>query len=112
MTELLAERVTELLAALGGTCDEVADTLGAQGIRGDRGNPECCPVARYLTANLPDDPMVYVHVGSADVTLAAPDENVWLMLPSPVQSFTYYFDVERRWPELDDEWHHYGGLAS
>jgi hypothetical protein len=45
----LAARLTAALDNLGGTPDQVADRLRALGIKGDRIDPDSCPVAVYLT---------------------------------------------------------------
>jgi hypothetical protein len=41
--------IVDDLAALGETPEQVAETLKAQGIKGDRHSPHSCPIYHYLT---------------------------------------------------------------
>jgi hypothetical protein len=47
------EGLKEALSALGETADEIAASLQAQGIKGERSDAQCCPVARYLDQRFP-----------------------------------------------------------
>lgn len=77
----------ELLEDLGKTTDEVANTLRAAGITGERMSFLHCPIANYLRANgYPD-----VHVGSH---LASLDNDVSVALPPPVVRFIRSFDYQ------------------
>lgn len=87
----IAAQVTAALTQLGDTPDQVADELYAKEIKGFRGCPGSCPVARFVCTL---DGVAY-----AEVT----EESAWLMpdegetacrvtLPGPVTEFVVNFD--------------------
>lgn len=82
----LAEKVERLLRELGGTADEVRDSLIAKGVKGRVGDNRECPIARYLRRG-------------ADENLRVSRSAVWfggktlLTLPDHVFRFVNEFDL-------------------
>ncbi len=89
--------LAEALAALPDTADGIAAHLRAKGIRGVRENPDCCPIANYLsgTGGLygPDvDPSridAFTDEGDAEQVCT----------PAHIAEFVRRFD-DGEWPEL------------
>jgi len=48
----MSDDLLDALAALGKTEEQIAASLRARGVTGERRNSRCCPLARYLTAEL------------------------------------------------------------
>ncbi len=84
-------QITKTLVALGGTADEIADTLDAGGWRGLQYDAEACPVSRYLTAV-----GTRIHgaaVGTYQATVHTLDGPVTeIDLPPAVAAFVQAFD--------------------
>jgi len=89
-----------LLAQLGDSPDEVAETLRASGVHGVPRDNRSCAVALYLSAQLGTEPRIRsVTVGqcSLTITLVAPDSRpagrLWVQLPKAVRGFVAEFDA-------------------
>jgi hypothetical protein len=81
-----ADRLLAALAALPTEPDEIARVFAELGIKGEREEPDTCPVARYLAAELDS---IDISVGLADVSA---EECTGADLPEHVQRFIYAFD--------------------
>lgn len=88
---LLAVQVRELLAELGNTPDEIAETLRRLSITGDRYLSNSCPVANYLnlTTAVHDD---RCYVSFSSVRLRGSGRYV-AAVPPPVATFARLFDA-------------------
>ena len=82
------------LEALGTTAAEVAESLRAMGVRGVRGNPCTCPIARYLGPGWEVSGNEAAGVDVLHYRLVS--------LPSPVRAFLRGFDGGL-YPELECE---------
>lgn len=95
--------VGALLAELGTTAVEVAESLQAAGVTGSRGDPRDCAVARYLGAVVGGERDVAgVSVGRSVLWLSRRGLRpaVRVPLPVPVRHFVAAFDAGAH-PELD-----------
>ena len=91
-----------LLAALGSTPDEIADTLAAADITGQRGEPYSCAVAEYVKAAGYAD----VRVGEENdgsLLVQAGDTEAVIALDTPLHAFVAKFD-NGGYPELVRSW--------
>lgn len=94
--------LTALLAGLGSTPDEIADTLAAADITGQRAEPDSCAVAEYVKAagyadvrvGEGDDGSLLVQAGEAEAVIA---------LDTPLHAFVAKFD-NGDYPELERSW--------
>jgi hypothetical protein len=110
------DRVTELLASLGSTADEVAEALRARGITGTRDDGCACPIARIIVAELAEardgrwgDSTGEWFVTGGYVRTPAGD----VKPPAVVAEFIDYFDngigdpwsgpTERPYSDLEDD---------
>ena len=93
---MIAQSVMEALVVLGSSADEVADRLAALGFKGQRGVSGDCPVARYLRDSLHTR---QVSVGCFFCQVQGSE--FWL--PEAVRDFTRRFDVEGKYPLLEDD---------
>lgn len=98
-------RVREALADLGDTPESVAKTLGALGIRGERGDGCGCPVALYLRDHVLQGAGVAVSVGPIAASWkpiggGSSGDFLRVPLPSAVVVFVLQFDTHQR-PELE-----------
>lgn len=59
--EAAVDRVDSKLRELGVFPSEVADALKARGIKGEKGNPTSCPIAKFLDSEFPDNWSVGAH---------------------------------------------------
>lgn len=106
MTVPTNDEVREYLLSLGGTPNQVAETLQAQGIRGYRASADSCPIAMALNNHYGAG--VQAFVTHTDVTLAydpvGSDVNYEHMVVNPLQvaDFISLFD-SGKYPELDKE---------
>lgn len=86
------------------TADGIADFLATQGIKGERMNPEGCPISKYLTANVSrpgEDWTGWLVCGSLAAYSLKEDGKVELpMHPRAVAEFIGRFD-DRRYPHLE-----------
>lgn len=98
--------IRRALEALGGSADEVADTLLKLGIRGARATFRTCPVAEYLhhlayggefTHVVADVRVLDTYV---DVWFGAASQPERAGLPEPVREFVHRFDQSDRYVEL------------
>lgn len=88
-------QVRGLLAALGTTTDQIADTLRLGGHVGRRDDGTCCPVARYLTASgVPGLNVMRDDIEDASEADTWCDPDRW-MIPTPgqVSGFVVAFDA-------------------
>jgi hypothetical protein len=96
-TASIAERATALLAALGDHEDQVAASLKARGITGERGHCGTCPIAVYLLRS--DLGCYAVDVdGSIYLWFVGPDDIQHvekISMPDPVNEFVCAFDTGR-----------------
>jgi len=99
-----------LLAELGDSPDEVAETLRATGVRGVPRDNRSCAVALYLSALVGSEPRIRsVTVGHCSLTinLVAPSDSrpagrLQVQLPKPVRRFVAAFDA-RQYPMVAQE---------
>lgn len=103
-TPITVEDLTAALVSLGTTKDEVADSLRAARIKGDREECHSCPVAEWLKGrfNLPDR-NIEPSVNSDWVSLEDPSllEDISISSPVAVEEFVRAFD-DRLYPDLDN----------
>jgi hypothetical protein len=105
--EFSEQGLSDALAALGTTANAVATNLSAMGFTGRVNEPDCCPVANYLTGCVErtskaivgknEDNELYAWLGGVDLA----DVDLPL-IPRPVADFVLQFDA-RLFPELIDE---------
>jgi hypothetical protein len=96
-----------LLAGLGDSPDEVAESLWKAGIRGVPRDNRTCAVALYVSAVMGSEPAIRsVSVGhcSIAVTVVKPTDlrpagRLLIQLPKPVRRFVAAFD-DRRYPQV------------
>jgi hypothetical protein len=92
------QRLTDALNALGDTAEKVGQTLYNGGWHGQLQDSSDCPVARYLTAVLPD--ASDVAVGSKQARVHTADcREVKVDLTPVLAGFVFTFDVGL-FPEL------------
>ena len=89
-----------LLEGLGKTADEVADSLKAQGIKGEPGSACYCPLANFLRSKGAPEPGVIhgwfrVHPHPAECGAEA----IRVPLPKGADAFLRAFDCDR-YPDL------------
>lgn len=84
--------VIDLLDALGDTAGKIAKTLAEKGIKGERGEPGCCPIYNYLTG----EGIPVAKVGGRVIKLAPLGR---VSPPAAVVEFIRLFD-NAAWPEL------------
>jgi hypothetical protein len=93
-----ADNLLDVLNGLGSTADAIAEELLAADVTGMREDPECCPIANYLTRCTDARPSVqreYVSLTWQD------GSELEVRTPDPVRFFVAAFD-SREYPELDD----------
>jgi hypothetical protein len=90
------EKLSQALASLGETPDQVAETLKQAGVRGRRRDYQCCPVASYLSKVACKNITVGLHKAGYDPMAADGQVDV----PSPVQTFILRFDLQEAYPSL------------
>jgi len=89
------EELNDCLSALGTTKDEIKASLVAAGIKGRKGNADCCPVARHLK----QAGFTFPCVGHVAVYA---EDHLKVSTPTPVKEFLIGFD-RSEYPELDEE---------
>ncbi len=92
-TDTTRAAATRLLEALGNTATQVAATLHAAGIRGERCNEGACPIAAYLLRS--DLGLFNVAVDGDTATLRFGHRGAYtcyVAVPDPVQDFIEQFD--------------------
>ncbi len=97
----LKKQTNGLLAGLGRTPEEVAESLGQVGVQGVRKSNRSCAVARYVTAVMGAEPEIRsIAVGpcSLVVNLVHPDDSkpagrLLVQLPKAVRQFVSAFDA-------------------
>ncbi len=97
----LKKQTGALLADLGDSADEVAESLWTAGVNGVRQNNRSCAVALYMHALMGSDPRIRsVAVGhcALQISVAAPPEfrpagRLLVQLPKPVRQFVAAFDA-------------------
>jgi hypothetical protein len=97
-----ADKIPGLLAALGTTADEVAESLRARGIRGKPGDSEGCALARYLRSEGLGD----VRVGLNKVYQTFPSGTAVAVADfwdTPVHEFRMQFDRHEHPDLVGDE---------
>lgn len=104
---LTPEWLHALLAGLGSTPDEVADTLRAAGLKGHRLSPDDDPAARYITARareiLPAGTNVTAIVSDGEAIVFADGTgscDVSAEIPGPLEDFLVRFDSEEGYRDL------------
>lgn len=96
----LVRQVGSLLDGLGSSGHEVAQTLVAQGVRGNPGDVQQCALAVYLRAVLGPDPRVRsVAVTDRWVNIGTSWRTHLVVEPPAVRTFIHLFDAGR-FPEL------------
>lgn len=99
----LSKDVSTLFEQLGGSAEEVADSLGRHGVSGRQASDTQCPLARYLNAVLGTEHHVKgVDVGSRVVRIRVRwpwSPPIFVTLPSPVGRFVNDFD-RGQFPDL------------
>jgi len=106
----IKKKTSGLLAELGDSPDEVAETLRATGVRGVPRDNRSCAVALYLSALVGSEPSIRsVTVGHCSLTinLVAPRDSrpagrLQVQLPKPVRRFVAAFDA-RQYPTVTRE---------
>ncbi len=106
----IKKKTSGLLAELGDSPDEVAETLRATGVRGVPRDNRSCAVALYLSALVGSEPSIRsVAVGHCSLTinLVAPRDSrpagrLQVQLPKPVRRFVAAFDA-RQYPTVTRE---------
>jgi hypothetical protein len=101
----LKRKTNALLAGLGNSPDEVAESLRTAGIRGVPRDNRTCAVALYVSALMGSEPGIRsVSVGhcSMAITMVKPTDlrpagRLLIQLPKPVRRFVAAFD-DRRYP--------------
>lgn len=101
----IKRKTSGLLAELGESPDEVAETLRATGVRGVPRDNRSCAVALYLSVLVGSEPRIRsVTVGHCSLTInlvALPDSRpagrLQVQLPKPVRRFVAAFDA-RQYP--------------
>jgi hypothetical protein len=88
-----ADRIADLLDALGDTPDGIAERLAEAGITGFRSDATCCPIANYLLCAEPLLVSVAVLGDSIDYS-AATGEDGTVAVPPEVNDFVSLFDTE------------------
>jgi hypothetical protein len=81
------------LRALGGTRDEVADSLRAAGIAGEPGHGDVCPIANYLLREFPE--LRTARLVASHYNVSWHDRRgCWgeVQTPEPVRAFMVAFD--------------------
>jgi hypothetical protein len=99
----LASEVSTLFGQLGDSPEDVAESLGRQGVTGRQASDTQCPLARYLNAVLGAEHHVKgVDVGSRVVRIRVGwpwSPPIFVSLPGPVGRFVGDFD-RGRFPAL------------
>jgi|ERR1700730_12900818 hypothetical protein len=103
----IKKQTTGLLAALGGSPEEVAASLQAAGVQGVPKNNRSCALALYLAAVMGSEPRIRsVAVGHCSllINLVGPQDRrpagrLLVQLPKPVRQFVAAFDA-RRYPAI------------
>jgi hypothetical protein len=106
----IKKKTSGLLAQLGDTPDEVAETLRSTGVHGVPKDNQSCAVALYLSALVGSEPRIRsVTVGHCSLMInlvapvdARPAGRLWIQLPKPVRGFVAAFDA-RQYPEVTRE---------
>ena len=98
----LKRHTSTLLAGLGDSPDEVAESLRAAGVTGVPRDNRSCAVAVYVSALMGSEPRIRsVAVGhcALSISLLTPDRRpagrLMVQLPKPVRRFVADFDDER-----------------
>jgi hypothetical protein len=106
----IKRQTSGLLAELGNSPDEVAETLASNGVHGVPRDNHSCAVARYVSAVVGSEPSIRsVAVGpcSMMISLVRPGDNrpagrLHVQLPKPVRDFVAAFDA-RQYPMVTQE---------
>ena len=91
----------DALADLGGTPDEVAESLRRLGIKGKRKSGETCPLAYFIAAKF-GDVVTYAEVDTCGVEIEIDRGNAdlrWVDFASPCEQFVVRFD-KGEYPDL------------
>lgn len=97
--KLTSKEITESLAKLGNTADEIAQSLQVKSIVGDQGDVSFCPIAIYLKGEFPtmgvdvDPDAIYLW------DLGGPSFECHVKPPLAVKTFIGDFD-RATYPEL------------
>ncbi len=106
----IKRQTSGLLAGLGNSPDEVAESLLSNGVHGIPRDNHSCAVARYVSAVVGSEPSIRsVTVGpcSMMISLVRPADNhpagrVQVQLPKPVRDFVAAFDA-RQYPMVTQQ---------
>ena len=106
----IKKQTSGLLAQLGNSPDEVAQSLASNGVQGVPRDNHSCAVARYVSAVVGSEPSIRsVTVGpcSMMISLVRPVDNrpagrLQVQLPKPVRDFVAAFDA-RQYPMVTQE---------
>jgi hypothetical protein len=93
-----ADRIVDLLDALGDTADGIAERLAEAGITGQRGEAVSCPIARYLSRVEPDIEYIAVFGTVIEIDTTYGD-SATLACPDAIHEFVTRFDAEH-YPHL------------
>jgi hypothetical protein len=100
----IKRKTSGLLAEMGNSADEVAETLQATGVQGVPRDNRSCAVALYLSALVGTEPSIRsIAVGHCSLTInlvaldARPAGRLQVQLPKPVRRFVAAFDA-RQYP--------------
>jgi len=86
----------QALAELPGTAEGIATFLRERGIRGVPENPDCCPIANYLTGL----GFERVDVEEGRIRVGNGPDLQRVTTPRRIARFIYRFDHALEWPEL------------
>ena len=89
--------LTNLLNTLGSTAEEVANTLRAAGVRGERRRCGKCPVAHWLLANTTG---YNIEVDPSVIDMWNYSEVFSVYTPTPVANFIRNFDYTKAFDDL------------
>lgn len=98
----LAELVKAALQELGTSSAEVAQTLLAAGITGERHDCRACPVARWVALRVPEVRDAFGRsTWLVSTESVAELDGLRVELPDPVARFITAFDQHNRYPDLE-----------
>jgi hypothetical protein len=105
----IKRKTSGLLAELGNSPDEVAETLRVTGVQGVPRDNRSCAVALYLSALVGSEPSIRsVAVGHCSLTInlvaldSRPAGRLQVQMPKPVRRFVAAFDA-RQYPMVTRE---------
>lgn len=91
------EEIRDFIKSLGGSSIEIAQTLRAKNITGDRVDSKSCPLANVLNQELDDGKY---KVGTDEIVYRKWFRTIHVYLPYSAGDFVRDFDT-RRYPDLE-----------